>query len=322
MNMPSQQTHHEINDYRPTVLEQFVGQEGVVARIKVALEASWNDGTRLPDMLFVGGSGLGKTQLAEVITKEMGCELKQQLAQNLNLPSALHGFLVDSEDRGVLFIDEVHELGPQAQTLLYRSIEEKYLFLPQTPYRDKPQTIPLPHFTLIAATTDQFVLLAPLLNRFKIVAHFRKYSADELLVMLEQRCHKLQWIIEPDVLVQISQRGRGVPRRALRLLEAVHRTARSQGETGITSAHLDQTCRLETIDPAGLDELEQRYLDLLHASGGQTRLNVVAAHLGLPTQTIQRIVEPPLLEEGYIEKQQDGQRILTTKALNHLEHRA
>ena len=94
MNMPSHQTHSEINDYRPTVLEQFVGQEGVVARIKVALEASWNDGTRLPDMLFVGGSGLGKTQLAEIVAKEMGSELQQQLAQNLNLPSALHGFLI------------------------------------------------------------------------------------------------------------------------------------------------------------------------------------------------------------------------------------
>ena len=95
--MPHQAVHHEVNDFRPGVIEQFCGQRQVVERICVCLEAAWQDGTRLPHMLFVGGSGLGKTQLCEVVAKEMGCDLKQQLAQNLNVPSAMSGFLLDGD---------------------------------------------------------------------------------------------------------------------------------------------------------------------------------------------------------------------------------
>ena len=317
--MPQTAVHHEVNDQRPGVLEKFVGQKSVVDRIKVALEAAWNDTTRLPHMLFVGGSGLGKTQLCEVIAHEMGCELRQQLAQNLNHPSALHGFLIEGESRGVQLIDEIHQLANAAQTLLYRAIEERQLFLGCTPFRDTPQIIPLEDFTLLAATTEQYSLLPPLLDRFKIVAHFSKYSPEELVQLLDQRCQMLRWSVQAEVLKLIAERGRGVPRRSLRLLESVHRTARANAADTMTIAHFERTCQLERMDRAGLDELERRYLSLLYAAQGCLRLNVLAARLGLPDQTIQRIVERQLLEEGFIEKLSDGQRVLTEKGLKHLQ---
>ena len=320
--MPQTAVHHEVNEQRPGVLEKFVGQKSVVDRIKVALEAAWNDTTRLPHMLFVGGSGLGKTQMAEVIAHEMGTEIHQQLAQNLNYAAGLHGFLIEGENRGVLFIDEIHELATAAQTLLYRAIEERQLFLGCTPFRDKPQIIPLEDFTLLAATTEQYSLLPPLLDRFKIIAHFSKYSPEELIQLLDQRCQMLRWSIQAEVLKLIAERGRGVPRRGLRLLEAVHRTARADAADTITITHFVQTCRLERIRKHGIDELEYRYLSLLHAAQGCLRLNVLAARIGLPDRTIQRIVERPLLEEGYVEKLSDGQRVLTEKGLNHLQEDA
>lgn len=300
--MPNEVVHHEINDFRPQVMEHFVGQQHIVDRIRVCLEAAWADGTRLPHMLFIGPSGLGKTQFCEVIAKEMGCVLRQQLAQNLNLPAAMSGFLVDGEDRGVLFIDEIHLLIPQAQTLLYRSLEEGHLYLPPMQFQGKPQTIKLSDFTVIGATTDQYALLNPLLQRFKIVAHFTKYSEEQLRSLLSQRCRMLGWKIEPEVLDAISQRGRGVPRLVLRLLESCRRTARASSSEIITKHIFENTCRLENIDEAGLDEIEQRYLTVLRDSVMPMRLNVIAARLGLPRQTVQRIVEIPLLEEGYIEK--------------------
>ena len=115
--MPTTATHHDVNDVRPSVIDKFVGQSYLIERIRVALEAAWTDATRLPHMLFVGSSGLGKTNLCELIAREMGCEkLVQQLGQNLNCPANLHGFLLQGDDRGVLFIDECHELVPPAQT--------------------------------------------------------------------------------------------------------------------------------------------------------------------------------------------------------------
>ena len=119
----SQQTFNEINDARPQVLEHFTGQQSVVSRIRVTSEAAWNDGTRCPHMLFTGPPGLGKSELYRLVALEMGSEIREQLAQNLNSKEALNGFLLISSDKDVLLIDEIHELQPTIQTLLYRSME-------------------------------------------------------------------------------------------------------------------------------------------------------------------------------------------------------
>ena len=311
--------HHDVNDQRPRVLEHFVGQRNVVERIRVALESSWRDGVRLPHMLFTGGGGLGKTQLCEVVAREMGCELIQQLGQNLNSPSAISAFLLEGEHRNILGIDEIHMLLPAAQTALYRALEEQCLYLPSCQPGGSSQAINLSNFTLIGATTDQYALLGPLLQRFKIIAYFRKYSPDELSTLLDQRCQMLKWAIDSGVLAAISQRGRGTPRIALRLLEACRRTARAAGDDTISMNTFIATCRLEEVDDAGLDHIERRYLTLLSESPAGTRLNVAAAQLGLPRRTVQKIIELSLLEESFIEKDRNGLRLLTDKGRRHLE---
>jgi len=312
-------TNADINDARPTVMEHFVGQQSVVDRIRVALEASWRDGTRLPHMLFTGQPGLGKTELASLLARETGSRIIEQLAQNLGSPAAMQGFLLEGEDRDILFIDEVHELPSFAQTTLYRALEEGRLFLPHSSLKPgPPKVIQLSSFTLIASTTDQYALLSPLIARFKIVARLSKYSPADLSVMLTHRCNKLRWSTEPGVIDAIAQRGRGTPRRVLTLLESVYRYSRADGADLMTWDHFRATCCLEGIDHAGLNESEQQYLRLLESKDGPVRLNVIAARLGIPPRTVQQVLEADLIEEGLVDKLSNGERQITSKAIRHL----
>ena len=137
---------HEINDASPGVLEQFIGQKQVVARVKVALEAAWNDGVRLPHMLLTGPPGLGKSQLASILANEMGSELYEQLAQNIIGPSDLRGLLLQPIDRDLALIDEIHELCPMAQTTLYRCMENNQIFLASSEFQ-KPKKVKTANFT-------------------------------------------------------------------------------------------------------------------------------------------------------------------------------
>lgn len=316
--MPSQPqvTAADVNALRPQCLDHFVGQQGVVERIKVALEAAWNDGTPLPHMLFTGPPGLGKTQLAQILAREMGVELKEALAQNLNFPGLLRGFLLSGDDRDVLFIDEIHELTSNSQTLLYRAMEERQLTLVTAD--GESSGVKLSNFTLVGATTDQFSLLQPLLDRFRIIGHFQKYGAEDLARLLKQRCYLLGWRVDGEVIAKAAERGRGTPRLALRLLESCWRTARASGADEVTKQHFDETCRMERIDTAGLNEVEQAYLKLLLSRSGVARLNVLASSLSLPTATLQKIVEPPLIADGFVEKLETGARSMTTKGRKHV----
>ena len=310
---------HEINDAQPGVLEQFIGQKQVVARIKVALEAAWNDGVRLPHMLLTGPPGLGKSQLASILANEMGSELYEQLGQNIFSPSDLHGFLVNPMDREVALIDEIHELCPTAQTTLYRCMENNQIFLGGTEFQN-PKKVKTANFTLLAATTDPHQLLQPLLDRFKLLLTFDYYSNSELEVLLEQRCKHLGWPIEEAIFPLIAARSRGTPRIALRLLESVRRTARSLNEDVITLKHFEITCNLENLDHLGLGAVERKYLEILaeHSQSSRfVRLNVVASIMGIPEKSIARNIESYLLRIGLITKT-DGGRQLTQKGIDYL----
>ena len=128
-----EQDYKEVNDCRPQVIEHFVGQKQVVQRVKVALEAAWNQGSKLPHCLMQSGPGLGKTELSHILANEMGCELHEQLAQNIKNPIDLHAFLLTPKDREVVLLDEIHELPPVAQTTLYRAMENQQIFLESRP---------------------------------------------------------------------------------------------------------------------------------------------------------------------------------------------
>lgn len=308
---------HEINSAAPGILPHFTGNRPIIERVLVALEASWNDSTKFPNTLMVGPPGLGKTLLATIISKEMGAErLHQQLGSNLNWRGTLAGFLMEPHDREVALIDEVDNMTAQSQVGLYRALEDRQVFS-DVMGPEGSRAIPIDDFSLLCCTNNEYSLVAPLRERFRLTLRFNYYSADEMVKLVDQRARMLRWDVEPEVLPLLAQRGRGVPRVGLRLLEACHRTARSEGATTITTAHFERTMTLEGIDRLGLDELERRYLAILAESGGVVRVGVLAARLGLPMRTVSDIIEEYLLREGLVVRADEG-RTLTPKGLRHV----
>jgi len=307
---------NEINDCRPQVLEHFIGQQSIVKRCKLALEYAWNQGTKLPHCLMTGGPGLGKSELSYILSKEMGCELHEQLAQNINRPSDLHGFLLTPKDRDVVLLDEIHELPPISQTTLYRAMENQQIFL-EARQGKKSRPIKISNFTIIGATTDPQKLLQPLRDRFKLTLEFQPYQTTDLEQMLKIRCIQLGWDVEDTVLLEISKRGKGTPRIALRLLESVKMTSIVDDSDVITMEHLLYTCELENVDPIGLTGNEIQYLILLHENNGSSRLNVIASRLSLNPKHISSIIEHFLIREGLVTKE-NSVRVLTQTGLEHI----
>ena len=312
----AEQVYNEVNDCRPQVIEHFIGQSQVVQMSRIALESAWNQGTKLPHMLMQGGPGLGKTELSHILAKEMGCELHEQLAQNIKDPKDLHAFLLTPKDREVVLLDEIHELPPMAQTTLYRAMENQQIFL-ECKRGKKSRPLKIANFTVLGATTDPQKLLQPLRDRFKLVLDYQFYSAQELEAMLRTRVQQLQWIVEEDVFLLIAQRGKGVPRIALRLLESVKMLVMSQNDQVVRTEHVCRICEIESIDPKGLIGNEVKYLHILYENDGSARLNVIASRLGLHCKHVSAIIEPFLIRDGLVTKN-NSVRVLTQDGLNHL----
>jgi holliday junction DNA helicase RuvB len=308
----------------PPTLDHVIGNKRVVRQIRTALDAYFNDRATvsvhseppaLAHILLVGPAGLGKSMLSGIIARELGTQLHEELGQNLSTPGHLHGLLMLAESGDCIFVDEVHELHPLVQTALYRAVEEGKLFIPTR--GGERQNISLPPLTLISATTDEWALSKPLRDRFKIILRLEHYSETELENLLQQRVHRLGWSVSDDALKGIAARGRGTPRLAMRLLESARRMTRALDETEITVANLTLTCNIEEIDTIGLDSLEQQYLTMLKEES-PLRLNILATRLGLPTRTIEKIVESDLIRLGLVSKDDSG-RILTAAGREHLK---
>jgi len=312
--------HFEVNECSPQILENYIGQKRVVSQLKVCLENSWSDGVRLPHCLFSGEAGLGKTAICQILAKEMGTTLKEQLAQNLSTPALMKGFLLEAQEKDVLLIDEIHQLNPISQTTLFRALEDKQIFINGN-HTKKTHTLKLANFTLLGATTDAHVLLKPLRERFRIILHFEPYSQEELSTMLSQRCRQLGWVVQDEVLTQISVRGRGVPRIALRLLEATRRVSRSLVSDVIKMNHFKIMCRLEGLDKLGLNILDRRYLTLLaEHKNNPIRLNVIASRLDFSNpKTVVELIEKYLIRIGFVDKDDKGRHI-TPSGLEHIRN--
>ena len=312
----------DINDGVPLAIEHIIGQRRAVEQLRISLEAYYadrgatNNVVAHPHVLLVGPAGVGKSLLAQVTARELGGNLHQDLAQNLLTPGHLHGLMMLVENSDCVFLDELHELNPFVQTALYRCLEDRSLFIPSTPFSEG-STVALPPFTFVGATTHEFALSRPLRDRFKLVLRLDHYSVADVTEILSQRSRRLNWPTDPSVLRGIAQRGRGTPRLALRLLEATRRTARSEGAEAITAEHFSRTCEVEGIDGLGLDCLEQRYLTILAEASHPVRLNVLAMRLGLPRQTLERVIESDLIRLGLITKCEAG-RSLTPLGDEHL----
>ena len=311
-------TYKEINDCRPVVIEHFVGQSQVVQRCKVALEASWNQGTKLPHILMQSGPGLGKTELSCILANEVGMDggPHEQLAQNIRTPADLHALLLTPKDKEVCLIDEIHELHPIAQTTLYRAMENQQIFL-DTRKGKKSRPIKIANFTIIGATTDPQKLLQPLRDRFKLVLEFEFYSEQELETLLRIRSKQIGLDVEEMVFSMIAQRGKGTPRIALRLLESTRMVACSENAEVITLEHFNKTCALEGIDNIGLTGSEIKYLKILYENNYQARLNVIASRLGLHPRHVSKIIEQFLIRQGLVTKN-NSVRVLTQYGFSHL----
>jgi Holliday junction DNA helicase RuvB len=307
--------HNEINDVAPSRLADLVGQRSVLAQVRVALDAARQDGCKFPSSLLTGGAGLGKSQLARVISSEMGTDFIEVLGQSIREPADMNALLLSATTHSIIHVDESHELDKEFQVALYLAIDQKKVLLNTRTGRG-PQAIPLADFSLLLSTTDEYALLQPLRDRMRLVLRFAYYSEAELVDVLRHRSRSLGWPVEAAVLPEIARRSRGTPRLALRLLQACRRVCRAEGKETITLVHLGDACTLEEIDILGLGPVDQQYLGVLAA--GASRLNVIASRLGLHSRTVAEVVEPYLLRVGLICKDDQGRRQLTAEGREHL----
>lgn len=314
-----------VRDAAPQVIDKVVGQRQAVELLKVALAAYWNDRAagRLPEFgscLFVGPPGTGKTLFAQIIARELAGPLRESLGQTLGLGEDIYAMLLGLPEDAVLFVDEAHLANEFVQTILFRAIEERKIFVPKGPLSSKYTAVPLNRFTTVLATTDEHQLLLPLRDRMKLTLRFDYYSPGELGELCRQRAAAIRWRVEDGVFQLIGDRSKGTPRLAVRLLESSYRTARSEGADAITVAHLERTCVLEGLDAAaGLDKTEQKYLTLLARTRDKpVRLNVISSVLGLPSKTIADVTERFLLRDGLIVRCENG-RALTDKGQEYVE---
>lgn len=300
----------------PTI-NHWIGQDKVIRQFGTALEASWNDSIRLPHMLFVGGPGLGKSELAYLARMEMGVAMHERLAQIVSSAAMMNGLLLQAADKDIVFLDEIHELPPSNQTLLYHAMQGHQI----TVEGKDNQTLkmPLNDLTIIGATTDEYKLLSPLRDRFKMILSFVEYDAESLTVITQRRAQLMEVELEQHVACEIARRSKGPPRLAIRLLESCHRYARSKGDERITMQHLEQTVFIDQIDSLGLGADEQRYLQFVGSrNGSPVRLFTIESAIGVHRRTIQTVVEPFLIRMGLVERTSSG-RAITQAGLRHLD---
>ena len=289
--------HKQINDAAPSSLNHLVGQGAVIAQVKTAIDAAFEDNGRFDDALLVGPAGLGKSQLASVIAQEMATEFHEVLGQSITNIGDLNALLLAANDKDIIHIDEAHQLDKQYQTALYLALDKRTIFVNS---KRCPEAIPIAEFSLLLSTTDEYDLLAPLRDRMKLTLRFEYYSDEELTMMLRHRAKALNWPVDEKVLPLIAQRSKGVPRLALRLLQSCRRVCRAEGEKAILPVHFERACQLEQLDDMGLGPLERKYLAIL--KDGPSRLNVISSVLGLPTRTVSEVTEQYLIRAGLIDK--------------------
>ncbi len=295
-------------------LESFVGQRSTVQQIRTALLAYRNSKTpnAFPHCLYSGPSGVGKTTLAELLASEIGSNLQVELAQNIQTPQSAMAALLDLEPNSILFLDEIHELPIPVSVLLYRCLEERKLFI------GKRQIIQLPPFTLIGATTHEFMLEKSFRQRFKLVFRLNYYSVTELSSLLQQKATVTGWTISNDSAQLISELSRGTPRTCFRLWEGVVRVAQAQGANHIDPSICRQMLEIDDLDNLGLDPIERQYLRILGEFGDPIRLNVIASQMGLPRKSVE-MLEDDLIRLGLLTKSDHG-RLLTPFGASHLSN--
>lgn len=306
---------------RPIHMAEYVGQTELVERLSIALEAVQQRGDAMEHVLLHGPPGLGKTTLAHVIATEMGSRLYTTSGPALSKAGDLIGTLTKMSEGDVLFIDEIHRLPAAVEEYIYPAMEDfKVDFTVDSGMHAKVITIGLKPFTLIGATTRAGLLTQPLRSRFGIAHHLDYYGMDELLIILERAVERLSMnTLGSSALEVIAGRSRGTPRVALRLLRRVRDFAQVRSAGKVTDAVVKDALMLEGVDDRGLDELDRKYLRTIVDTygGGPVGLEAIAATMGDDSTTLEDVVEPYLLQVGFLARTRQG-RCLTHLACEHL----
>ena len=318
--LDSQERDAEEVSLRPHALDDFTGQADARANLKVFIEAARTRAEALDHVLFVGPPGLGKTTLAQIVARELGVNFRATSGPVIAKAGDLAAILTNLEDRDVLFIDEIHRLNPAVEEVLYPAMEDFQLdlIIGEGPAA-RSVKIDLSRFTLVAATTRLGLLTTPLRDRFGIPIRLQFYTPDELQRIIERGARLLGVGISTDGAREIAHRSRGTPRIAGRLLRRVRDFALVEGTGTIDRDMADTALSRLDVDSVGLDMLDRRYLDLIAKkfSGGPVGVETLAAALSEPRDALEEIVEPYLLQQGFIQRTPRG-RILTPSAFTHL----
>ena len=305
---------------RPLTLADFTGQEAARKNLKVFIEAAKARHDALDHVLFVGPPGLGKTTLAQIVARELGVNFRSTSGPVIAKAGDLAAQLTNLEERDVLFIDEIHRLSPSVEEILYPAMEDFQLdlIIGEGPAA-RSVKIDLAKFTLVGATTRAGLLTTPLRDRFGIPIRMNFYTVEELQSIVARGARVMNCPMSEDGANEIAKRARGTPRIAGRLLRRVRDFALVDGDAMVTRTVADKALKLLDVDSIGLDQMDRRYLDMvaLNFGGGPVGIETIAAALSEPRDAIEDIIEPYLLQQGFLNRTPRG-RVLTPQAFRHL----
>jgi Holliday junction DNA helicase RuvB len=306
---------------RPRRLGDYIGQRELKQVLAIAVQAARGRQEALDHVLLHGPPGLGKTTMALVLAEELGVRCRITSAPALERPRDIVGLLVNLQPREVLFIDEIHRLNRVAEELLYPAMEDGRLDLTVGQGSTaRTRSLPLPPFTLVGATTRAGALSAPLRDRFGLIQRLEYYELEDLQAIVERAASLLQLDLDAAAAQEVARRCRGTPRIANRLLRRVRDVATVRGQGRIQAALVEEALRLHRVDGRGLDACDRRLLRLLLQGhgGGPVGLETLAAGLGEDPATLETVVEPFLLQLGFLQRTPRG-RVLTTAGRAHLQ---
>ncbi len=304
---------------RPKQLSDYVGQPAVRAQMEIFIEAARRRSEALDHLLIFGPPGLGKTTLAHIVANELGVSLKQTSGPVLERPGDLAALLTNLQPRDVLFVDEIHRLSPVVEEILYPALEDFQLdiMIGEGPAA-RSIKIDLPQFTLVGATTRAGLLTSPLRDRFGIVQRLEFYSVADLSSIVARSGRLLGLAVEPSGARQIAERSRGTPRIANRLLRRVRDFAEVRANGVITGPVAAEALDLLDVDRLGFDLMDRRLLLTIieKFAGGPVGVDSLAAAIGEERGTIEDVIEPFLIQQGYLMRTARG-RMATASAYTH-----
>ena len=305
---------------RPKRLADYVGQAKAREQLEIFIGAARKRGEALDHVLLFGPPGLGKTTLSHIIAAELGVNLRQTSGPVLEKPKDLAAILTNLERNDVLFIDEIHRLSPVVEEILYPALEDYQIdiMIGEGPAA-RSIKLDLQPFTLVGATTRAGMLTNPLRDRFGIVTRLEFYSAEELALIVHRSAGLLNAPLDADGAAEIARRSRGTPRIANRLLRRVRDYAEVKAKGAIDQDIADKALAMLDVDPLGFDVMDRKLLEaVVHRfDGGPVGLDNVAAAIGEESGTIEDVIEPYLIQQGFLQRTPRG-RIATLAAYRHL----